>query len=73
MADVNRPISWDEEDKYWRTNYRSRPYAGSNDYDYYRPGYQYGYESASRYQNRNWDEVDGCVDPPRRAAVPLTS
>jgi hypothetical protein len=58
MADVDRPISWDDEDTYWRTNYRSRPYASSNDYDYYRPGYRYGYESASRYQNRSWDEIE---------------
>ena len=58
MADVNNPLTWDEEDKYWRTNYRTRPYAGSNEYDFYQPGYRYGYESATRYQNRKWDEVE---------------
>ena len=39
---------WSTEDAYWRTNYKNRPYAssGTNDYDYYQPGYRYGYESA---------------------------
>jgi hypothetical protein len=58
MADVNKPQSWEEEDKYWKNNFRNRPYAGSNDYDYYQPGYRYGYESANRYQNRSWNEVE---------------
>jgi hypothetical protein len=60
MADINNPHGWDDEDTYWRSNYRNRPYASSADreYDYYQPGYRYGYESAGRYQNRSWDEVE---------------
>ena len=27
MADMNTPSGWDDEDTYWRTNYRSRPYS----------------------------------------------
>ena len=27
MADPNDRFTWDEEDTYWRTNYRDRPYA----------------------------------------------
>jgi hypothetical protein len=59
MADMNRG-SWNDEDSYWRTNYRNRPYAssGGRDYDYYQPGYRYGYEAASRHQNRSWDDVE---------------
>ena len=59
MADRNNPTGWDEDDTYWRSNYRSRPYASSasRDYDYYRPGYQYGYEAANRYSGRNWSDV----------------
>ena len=47
-------------DSYWRANYRRRPYASSADheYDYYQPGYRYGYDAASRYQNRNWNDVE---------------
>jgi hypothetical protein len=55
MADPNRSalMDWTAEDEYWRTNYRSRPYAGSQSYDYYQPGYRYGYESAHRYRERS--------------------
>ena len=57
MADPY-PYDWDAEDTYWRTNYKNRPYAGSFDYDYYRPGYRYGFESARRYQGKSWNEVE---------------
>jgi hypothetical protein len=58
MAHDNR-LGWDEEDTYWRTNYRQRPYASSagREYDYYRPAYRYGYDAANRYQGRSWDDV----------------
>jgi hypothetical protein len=60
MAERNDLLGWDDEDTYWRTNYRNRPYAsaGTNEYDYYRPGYRYGYESASRYKDREWNDVE---------------
>src|SRR5688572_8973415 len=60
MADPNRSalMDWTAEDEYWRTNYKDRPYVGSNSYDYYQPGYRYGYESAHRYPGRKWDEVE---------------
>lgn len=62
MADANERFTWDEDDTYWRTNYRNRPYASSAgrdyDYDFYRPGYRYGYEAAHRYHDRSWDEVE---------------
>jgi hypothetical protein len=55
MADLD----WNSEDTYWRTNYKDRPYAtGGGGYDTYRGGYRYGYESANRYQGRNWDDVE---------------
>jgi hypothetical protein len=58
--DTNTRSLWNDEDTYWRANYRNRPYASSagRDYDFYQPGYRYGYEAANRYQNRNWDEVE---------------
>jgi hypothetical protein len=60
MADTPYQRSWDDEDTYWRTNYRTRPYASISeyDYDYYRPGYQYGYDAAGRYQGRTWSDVE---------------
>ena len=50
--------SWTDEDKYWQENYRNRPYAGSKDYNYYQPGYRYGYESAAKYHGREWPDVE---------------
>ena len=60
MADLNDRFSWDDEDTYWRSNWRNRPYgsASSYDYDYYRPGYRYGYESANRYRDRDWKDIE---------------
>ena len=51
---------WEDEDTYWRTNYRTRPYAsaGSQEYEHYRPGYRYGYEAAHKYQGKNWNDVE---------------
>ena len=60
MAERNDPMGWNDEDTYWRTNYPNRPYASSagKDYDFYRPGYRYGYESANRYHGREWNDVE---------------
>jgi hypothetical protein len=51
-------MDWNAEDDYWKTNYRTRPYAGSQDYNFYQPGYRYGYEAANRYEGRNWTDVE---------------
>jgi hypothetical protein len=56
MAD--RDFTWDEEDAYWRTKYRDRPYAASGDYEDFSPGYRFGFESASRYRGRDWDDIE---------------
>jgi len=60
MADFNDRLEWNDEDEYWRGSFRSRPYAsgGSPDYEAFRPGYRYGFESARRYQDRNWNDVE---------------
>jgi hypothetical protein len=54
----NATLDWTGEDEYWRTNYKSRPYAGSHDYSQWQPAYRYGFESAQRYQNRDWEDVE---------------
>jgi hypothetical protein len=56
--DTKKPASWSDEDNYWRTNYAGRSYAGQHDYDYFRPGFQYGHESAQRYPGRYWNDVE---------------
>ena len=56
MAD--RDFTWNDEDTYWRSNYRNRPYGSSGDYDRFQPGYRFGFESASRYRGRDWNDVE---------------
>lgn len=52
-------IDWTAEDDYWRNNYTTRPYVGSDrNYDRWQPGYRYGWESAQRYQGRPWNDVE---------------
>ncbi|HEX5439117.1 MAG TPA: hypothetical protein VFW98_18335 [Gemmatimonadaceae bacterium] len=54
-----RVVNADMEDRYWRTAYASRPYVKADrGYEYYRPGYQYGWEAASRHPDRNWTDVE---------------
>jgi hypothetical protein len=52
-------LDWTTEDEYWRANYKNRPYFDSaQDYDYWQPAYRYGFDSAQRYENRKWDDVE---------------
>lgn len=54
---------WTSEDRYWRENFASRPYASTDrGYDYYQPGYQYGYEAAKRHRGRQWSDVEGDLE-----------
>jgi len=55
IADAVDP---DVEDRYWRDNYSSRPYAGGTSYDEYGPAYRYGVESFKRYPDRTFDDVE---------------
>jgi hypothetical protein len=55
--DTNKPSTWTDDDAYWRENYKGRPYAAKRDYEFFRPGYRYGFESAQRYRGKQWDDV----------------
>ena len=47
------------EEQYWRSNFSTRPYVNADrGFDFYQPGYRYGYESATRYRGRNWNDVE---------------
>ena len=51
---------WIVEEQYWRTNWNTRPYVSADrGFDYYRPGYQYGFESGNRYRGRDWNDIEG--------------
>lgn len=57
-AEVVNPT---EEETYWRSEYKTRPYATTGkDYEYYGPAFQYGWESASRPNTaaRNFEDVE---------------
>lgn len=47
------------EDSYWRENYHTRPYVEKGaTYEDYRPAYQYGWESRSRFHDRPFHEAE---------------
>jgi hypothetical protein len=50
---------WATEEGYWRDAFASRPYARADrGFDYYRPGFRYGFESAQRYRGKEWNDVE---------------
>ena len=50
--------TWDDEERYWRTAYLTRPYASGTAYDVLAPGYRYGYDAARRSPLRSWTELE---------------
>jgi hypothetical protein len=48
---------WSTEERYWKDNYQSRPYAASDrGFEHYQPGYRYGFESAHRAGGGSFEE-----------------
>ena len=48
------------EDKYWRDTYQREPYySRDTTYDDYAPAYRVGWEGASRYGGKRFDDVEG--------------
>jgi hypothetical protein len=47
-------------DSYFRQDFTTRYANRGHDYDYYRPGYYYGYELATsdRYRDRSWEDIE---------------
>ena len=59
VAENIHPTDPAAEDAYWQTNFRSRPYvAPDENYELYRPAYQYGWESQQRHASRSFDEAE---------------
>ena len=47
------------EDKYWRENHQTRPYARKDlGYDHYQPAYRAGVESYNRNPDRSFDDLE---------------
>ena len=50
---------WNLDQSWWRENFRDRPYVTADrDFDYYEPGYRFGYESANRYRGKRFDDIE---------------
>ena len=60
MAEAINPAV---EDAYWRDNYMTRDYIDrAASYSDYRPAYQYGWESYSKYRNQRFDDVESDLE-----------
>jgi hypothetical protein len=54
--------AWNDEDLWWRDNFSSRPYATGRNYEDFRPGYRYGYESGRHHMGRTWTDVESDLE-----------
>lgn len=54
---------WNHYDTDWRTHYNQYYGSTGRAYDYYQPGYRYGYDLANdtRYRGRDWDLIEADV------------
>jgi hypothetical protein len=51
--------NWSRDQDWWRDNFQNRPYVNvDRRFEDYEPAYRYGYESASRFRGRSWNEVE---------------
>ena len=59
MRDPDKGLNWQDEELYWRDNYRTRPYAAiTPDYNIWRGAYRYGFEAARQYEGRPWEDIE---------------
>lgn len=50
---------WGSEERFWRENWERRPYVTADrTFEFYRPGYRYGFESATKYRGRDWNDAE---------------
>lgn len=58
---ATRPqLDWPTHEGYWREHWKSRPYVvADRGYEYYEPGYRYGFERGLTNQDRQWQDVEG--------------
>jgi len=53
---------WEPEQSYWRDNWAARPYViADRGFEFYGPGYRYGFECARLYDGKQWAEAEGDV------------
>jgi len=62
MQDAKVYADTAREDRYWRDNFRARPYVEIDDrYDDFGPAYAYGVESFRRHDGRSFDEAESDI------------
>src|SRR5215207_8062954 len=58
-AGIADAVDSDAEDRYWRENHSSQPYAKGREYESYAPAYQTGYHGYSKYgQNARFEDAE---------------
>jgi hypothetical protein len=55
---VAEAVNPTEEDAYWRSEYKNRPYYEGLGYDDYEPAYMYGYWGYGNYADGDWTEIE---------------
>jgi phage tail tape-measure protein len=59
---ISESVNPTEEDAFWRDHYSTRPYASGRSYDQLQPAYRHGWEARTRYEDRNWNDVEGDLE-----------
>jgi hypothetical protein len=59
---ISESVNPTEEDAFWRDHYSTRPYASGRSYDELQPAYRYGWEARTRYEDRNWNDVESDLE-----------
>lgn len=61
-GETRRSIAGAGADSFWRKRFASRPYADpERGYEYYRPAFRYGWESRTRHEDHEFDEVEAAL------------
>lgn len=59
---ISESVNPTEEDAFWRDHYSTRPYASGRSYDQLQPAYRHGWEARTRFEDRNWNDVEGDLE-----------
>lgn len=59
---ISESVNPTEEDAFWRDHYSTRPYVSGRKYEDLQPAYRYGWEARTRYENRDWNDVEGDLE-----------
>ena len=59
---ISESVNPTEEDAFWRDHYSTRPYASGRSYDQLQPAYRHGWEARTRYEDRDWNDVESDLE-----------